>query len=154
MSVKPIPDGYHAVTPYLVMKNASDAIEWYRKVFHAEAHLRLDGPGNSVAHAEIKVGDSIIMLADECPDMGFYGPDHYEGSPSHLMIYTEDVDKMFDAAVAAGAEALRPVNDQFYGDRSGAIKDPFGHQWTLATHIKDMTQEEVQKAADEMAQQS
>lgn len=154
MSVNPIPDGYHSVTPYLVIEGAQAAIDWYIKVFGATEHLKLDGPGGSVAHAEIKIGDSFVMLADECPEMDAHGPKHYQGAATHLMIYLEDVDTTFHAAVEAGAEVVRPLQDQFYGDRSGTLTDPFGHQWTLATHIKDMTQEEVQKAADEMFQES
>ena len=154
MSVKPIPEGYHSVTPYMIIEGAQAAIDWYKKIFAAEEHLKLDGPGGSVAHAEIKIGDSYVMLADECPEMGFHGPKHYEGAATHLMIYLEDVDSTFHAAVEAGAEVVRPLQDQFYGDRSGAIKDPFGHQWTLATHIKDIPTDEVQRLADEMFEDS
>ncbi len=150
MSVQPIPEGYHSVTPYLVVSGANEAIAWYQKAFEATEQLRLDGPGGSVAHAEIKIGDSIVMLADEHPDMGALGPNHYGGSPTHLMIYVENVDEVFNRAIEAGGEIVRPLQDQFYGDRSGTLKDPFGHQWTIATHIEDLTPEEVNQRFAEM----
>ncbi|QDT33495.1 VOC family protein [Thalassoglobus polymorphus] len=150
MAVQPIPDGFHSVTPYLIISGASEAIGWYQKTFEATEHLRLDGPGGSVAYAEIRIGNSIVMLADEHPGMGAHGPDHFGGSPTHLMIYVENVDEVFNRAVAAGAEVVRPLQDQFYGDRSGTLKDPFGHQWSIATHIEDLTQEEVDRRFAEM----
>lgn len=150
MSVLPIPPGYHSVTPYLVVKNASAAIDWYEKAFGAQEHLRLNGPKGNVGHAEIRIGDSYVMLADEHPDFGILAPEHFGGSPTHFLIYVENVDQVFERSLVAGATSVRPLQDQFYGDRTGTIKDPFGHQWTIATHIEDVTQEEVQRRYDEM----
>ncbi|MEW4487072.1 VOC family protein [Thalassoglobus sp. JC818] len=150
MSVNHVPDGYHAVQAYLIVQNADEAIEWYKKVFGAVERMRLTGPGGSVGHAELEIGDSIIMLASEFPDMDVYGPEHFNGSPISMAIYFEDVDTVYQRAVDAGATAKRPVQDQFYGDRSGMIVDPFGHSWSLATHIEDVTPEEVQKRFDQM----
>lgn len=150
MSVSPIPEGYHSVTAYLIIEDAQQAIQWYHQVFGAEEKLRLTGPGGAIGHAEILIGDSHVMLADAHPDMGAFPPAHYGGSPINLLIYTTDVDVMFDRALEAGAEVVRPLVDQFYGDRSGMIKDPFGYTWTLATHIEDLSQAEVQQRFDDM----
>src|SRR6185295_16707190 len=135
MSVKPIPDGYHTATPYLIVKGASDAIDFYKKAFGATELMRMPGPGGCVAHAEIKIGDSPIMLADEFPQMDARGPKTIGGTPVGLMLYVEKVDEVFARAIAAGAKELRPLQNQFYGDRSGTLEDPFGHKWTIATHI-------------------
>ena len=143
MTVKPIPDGYHSVTPYLVVKGASEAIEFYKKAFGAEERMRLDGPGGTIAHAELQIGDSPIMLADENPAWGAKGPGAFGGSPVSLMIYVEDVDEVFPKAIAAGAKELRPVEDQFYGDRTGTLTDPFGHVWSVGTHKEDLTPEQI-----------
>ncbi|TWT34983.1 Glyoxalase-like domain protein [Thalassoglobus neptunius] len=150
MSVKPVPDGYHAVQAYLIVQNATEAIEWYKEVFGTEEQMRLTGPGGSVGHAELQIGDSVVMLASEFPDMEVYAPEHFNGSPISMAIYLEDVDTVYQRAIDAGATAKRPVQDQFYGDRSGMIVDPFGHSWSLATHIEDVTPEEVQKRFDQM----
>ena len=145
-AVKAIPAGYHSVTPYLICKGASDAIEFYKKAFGAVEVVRMAGPDGRVGHAELKIGDSHIMLADEHPDMGAYSPQHYGGSPVSVLLYVENTDATVSAAVAAGAKITRPVKDEFYGDRAGTITDPFGHQWYIHTHIKDGTPEEMRAA--------
>jgi PhnB protein len=143
--VKPIPDGYHRVTPYLIIKGAAEALDFYKTVFGAVELFRMPGPDGRIGHAEIKIGDSPVMMADEYPEMGYRNPKALGGTPVGLMIYVPNVDEMFTKAVAAGAKVLKPIQDQFYGDRSGTIEDPFGHQWTISTHIKDVTPEEIQK---------
>jgi PhnB protein len=144
-NVKPIPEGYHTVTPYLVVKGASKAIDFYKKAFNATELFRMEGPGGTIAHSELQIGDSRIMLADESPQMGYSAPQSGSRSPIGLMIYVEDVDKIAAQALAAGAETEREVQDQFYGDRSGNFVDPFGHRWTIATHIEDVSQEEMDR---------
>jgi PhnB protein len=145
MPVSPIPAGYHSVTPYLIVSGAARAIEFYKKAFGAAEVLRLQSPDGKVGHAEVKIGDCHIMLADEFPEMGAKSPQSIGGTPVGLCIYLANVDAAFDKAVAAGGKVDRPVQDQFYGDRSGTIIDPFGHKWTLATHIEDVPQEEVER---------
>ena len=146
--VKPIPEGYHAVTPYLIIKGAADAIDYYKKVFGATELFRMPSPGGRIGHAEIKIGDSAIMLADEVPEMGILSPRSLGGTAVSLLLYTEDVDAVFGRAVSNGAKVLRPIKDQFYGDRSGNLEDPFGHKWTIATHKKeDVTPEEMHRRA-------
>ena len=145
MSVQPIPDGYHSVTPYLIVKDAAKALDFYAKAFGAEELMRFPGPGGKVMHAEIKIGDSPIMLADEFPEMGHLGPSSRGGTTVSLMVYVRDVDAAFDKAVKAGGTVVRPVKNQFYGDRSGTLNDPFGHQWTISTHVEDVTPEEMQR---------
>lgn len=142
---KPIPDGYHSVTPYLIVKGAARALEFYKKAFNAQELYRMDAPGGMIGHAEFQIGNSRIMIADEFPDMGARSPETIGGSPVGLCIYTEDVDALFKQAVAAGGKQERPVVDQFYGDRSGTLRDPFGHQWTLATHKEDVSPEEMKR---------
>lgn len=144
-NVKSIPDGYHSVTPYLIIKGASDAIEFYKKAFGATELFRMPAPGGKVGHAEIKIGDSPIMLADESPEMGYVGPATLGGTPVSIMIYVEDVDTVYNQAIAAGGKELKPLQDQFYGDRSGSLKDPFGHTWHVATHKEDVSPEEMDK---------
>ncbi len=144
MAVKPIPDGYQAVTPYLIVSGGARALDFYKQVFGATELMRMAGP-NGVAHAEIRIGDSVVMLADESPDMGYKGPVALGGSPVSLMLYVSDVDTTFQRAVAAGAVQQRPVQDQFYGDRSGTLEDPFGHVWTVATHIEDVAPDEIDR---------
>jgi PhnB protein len=146
MAVKAIPDGYEGITPYLICKNAEAAIEFYKKAFGAEELFRIGQPG-MVGHAEMKIGKAIFMLADEFPDMGALSPQTIGGSPVSLYIYVEDVDSFTAKAVAEGLEVLKPVSDQFYGDRSGAFKDPFGHVWGFATHKEDLTPEELNERA-------
>ena len=145
MAVKPIPDGYSTVTPYLVMNGAARAIEFYKKAFGATELLRFPMPGGKLGHAEIKIGNSPIMLADEMPEMGHRGPQALGGTPVSILLYVEDVDAMFNRAIAAGATVVKPVKDEFYGDRSGTLTDPFGHQWTVATHKEDVPLEEMHK---------
>ena len=149
MPVKAIPEGYHVVTPYLIVKGALRAIEFYKKAFGASEVARFDGPDGKIGHAEIRIGDSPVMLADEYPDMGFRSPQSLGGAGVSLMIYVEQVDDMFARALSAGAKQLRAVQDQFYGDRSGTLEDPFGHVWTLSTHIEDVPPDELRKRAQE-----
>lgn len=145
--VNPIPEGYHSVTPYLSIKGAAAAIDYYKEVFGATELFRMPGPEGKIGHAEIKIGNSPIMLADEYPDMEFLSPKTLGGTPIGLMIYVDDVDTMFKNAIGAGAKELKPLQNQFYGDRSGTLKDPFGHVWTVATHVEDVAPEEMERRA-------
>ncbi len=147
MSVKPIPEGYHSLTPYLIIKGATEAIEFYKNAFGATELFRFPAPEGKIGHAEIKIGDSPVMLADEYPDMGYKGPQTLGGSPVSLMIYVDDVDATFDKAVGAGATVKEAVSDKFYGDRMGTVVDPFGHIWHVATHKEDVSVEEMQRRA-------
>ena len=142
---KPIPEGYHSVTPYLIIKGATQAIDFYKKAFGATELFRMPAPGGKIGHAEIKIGDSPIMLADEFPEMGHKSPQTLGGSPISIMIYVTDVDTVFNQAIAAGGKEQRPVKDQFYGDRSGTLEDPFGHVWHVATHKEDVSPEEMER---------
>ena len=149
-AVKAIPEGYEGITPYLICKNAEAAIDFYTRAFGATELFRIGEPG-MVGHAELKIGDNaIIMLADEHPDIGALSPESVGGSPVTLMIYVEDVDKFTEKAVAEGLEVLKPVQDEFYGDRTGHFNDPFGHKWSFATHIKDVSPDEMNQKAKEM----
>ncbi|MFN2530581.1 MAG: VOC family protein [Pyrinomonadaceae bacterium] len=143
-NVKPIPEGYHSVTPYLIMDRAADAIDFYKKAFGATELFRMEH-GGKIGHAEIKIGDSPIMLADEQPSMGYVSPKALGGTPVSLMIYVEDVDQIYKQATSLGGVEIKALQDQFYGDRSGTLKDPFGHIWTIATHIEDVAPEEMEK---------
>jgi len=143
-NVKPIPEGYHSLTPYLIIDGAADAIEYYKKAFGATELFRMDH-GGKIGHAELKIGDSPIMLADENLEMGFRGPKALGGTPISLMIYVDDVDTIYPRALEAGGVEMKPLQDQFYGDRSGTLTDPFGHVWTVATHKEDVTPEEMDK---------
>ena len=145
--VNPIPEGYHSVTPYLIIKGAAEAIEFYKKAFGAMELFRMGQPDGRIGHAEIKIGDSAIMLADEFPELGHKSPKSLGGSPVSLMIYVEDVDAVFAQAIASGAAEERPVEDKFYGDRGGSLVDPFGHIWHIATHIEDLSPEQMQERA-------
>jgi len=145
-NVKPTPEGYHSVTAYLVMKGAAEAIEFYKKAFGATELFRMEHEGK-IGHAEIKIGDSPVMLADEHPEMGFVGPKTLGGTPVSLMIYVDDVDTVFNRAIAEGGVEMKPLQDQFYGDRSGTLTDPFGHVWTVATHKEDVSPEEMSQRA-------
>ena len=147
MTVKPIPEGYHSVTPYLIIRGAGDAIEYYKQAFGAVELMRMPAPGGKIGHAEIKIGDSPIMLADEYPEMGYKGPQSIGGSPVSLMIYVEDVDTVFNRAVEGGGTVKEAVQDKFYGDRTGTVVDPFGHVWHLATHKEDLSMEEMERRA-------
>jgi PhnB protein len=147
--VKAVPEGYEGITPYLVCRNAEAAIDFYARAFGATELFRIGSPG-MVGHAEMKIGDSIFMLADEHPEMDALSPQSIGGSPVGLMIYVDDVDGFTSHAVAEGLEVLRPVQDQFYGDRSGQFRDPFGHKWTFATHTEDVAPEEMSRRAAEL----
>ena len=144
-SVSPVPVDYHTVTPYLLVAGASDAMEFYEKAFGAQEVMRLQSPDGKVGHAEIKIGDSHVMLADEHPDMDFLGPKSRGGTTVSLLVYVEDVDAIFARAIEAGAEELKPLCDQFYGDRSGTVVDPWGHIWTVASRIENLTVQQVQE---------
>ena len=147
---KPIPEGYHSVTPYLVVDDAKAAIDFYKRAFGAQEKFRME-MGDRIGHAEILIGDSHVMLADEFPEMGHRGPKALGGTPVSLMIYVDDVDKVFPQALAAGAKEQRPLVNQFYGDRSGTLLDPFGHQWTVSTHIEDVPEDEMQRRMAEFS---
>jgi len=144
---KSIPEGYHTATPYLIIRGAADAIDFYKKAFGASELLRFPAPGGKIGHAEIKIGDSPIMLADEYPEMGYKGPQSLGGSPVSLMIYVEDVDTVFNQAINAGATVKEAVSDKFYGDRTGTLTDPFGHVWHVSTHKEDVSVEEMEQRA-------
>lgn len=144
---KPIPDGYHNATPYLVVDNAAAAIEFYKTAFGAKELMRMPKPNGKIGHAEIKIGDSTIMLADETPEAGARSPRTIGGSPVSILLYVDDVDATFGKAVKAGAKVQRPLANQFYGDRTGDIQDPFGHVWHVATHVEDVSPEELKKRA-------
>ena len=148
--VKPIPDGYPQVTPYLCIDGAAAAIEFYGEVLGTKERMRMPAPGGKVGHCELQLGDSVIMLADEFPEMGVRSPKSVGGTPVTISVYVDDVDHVFDRAVKAGANALRPVEDQFYGDRAGQFEDPFGHRWSVATHVEDVPPDEMAKRAAAM----
>jgi len=145
MAVKPIPDGYHAVTPYLIVNGAARALEYYKEAFGATELMRMSEPSGRIGHAEIRIGDSVVMLADEHPEMGHRGPRSLGGTSISILLYVADVDQVFERAVRAGGKAQRALANQFYGDRMGAIEDPFGHVWNVATHIEDVSPEEMKR---------
>ena len=147
---KPIPEGYHSVTPYLVVDDAKGAIDFYTRAFGAKEKFRMP-MGDRIGHAELLIGDSHVMLADEFPEMGHRGPKALGGTPVSLLIYVDDVDSIFPQALAAGAKEERAVQDQFYGDRSGTLLDPFGHQWTVATHVEDVPESEMPRRMEEFS---
>ncbi len=147
MATSAIPDGYRSVTPYLIVNGAAAAIEFYKHVFAATEMLRMADAHGRIGHAEIKIGDSVVMLADEHPQMGYRSPSSLGGSSVSILLYLDDVDDVFARAVKAGATAQREVADQFYGDRTGTLRDPFGHVWTVATHVEDVAPEEMQRRA-------
>lgn len=149
MSVKPIPEGYHTLTPFLTVRNAVKAIEFYKQAFGAQERGVAKDPNGKVMHAEIKIGDSIIMLSDEFPEFGSLAPESGGSTSMGLHIYLDNVDQAFDRAVKAGAKVEMPVDDQFWGDRYGRLKDPFGHKWSIATHVKDMSAEEMKRNMDD-----
>jgi uncharacterized glyoxalase superfamily protein PhnB len=144
---KPIPDGYHTVTPYLAIRDAAKAIEFYKKAFGAEEIFRMPGPDGKVMHAEIRIGDSPVMISEEFPEYGTKSPQALGGSPVNIFLYVENVDKVFEQAVKAGATVTMPVADQFWGDRYGKLDDPFGHSWSVATHVEDVAPDEMAKRA-------
>ena len=149
-TVKPIPEGSHSVTPHLICAGAADAIEFYKKAFNATEFCRMPGPQGKVMHAEIRIGDSNVMLMDEMPDCGGLGPKSLKGSPVTLHLYVQDVDAFVARAVGAGAKITMPVADMFWGDRYGQLEDPFGHKWSVATHTRDVGPDEMQKAMQQM----
>jgi PhnB protein len=144
-AVKPIPDGYPRVTAYLAIDGASDAIEFYKRIFGAEERFRMPQPDGRIGHAELQLGDSVIMLSDAFPDMGVVDPKRLGGSAVTLTVYVEDVDKTFANALERGAKQLQPVEDKFYGDRAGQFEDPWGHRWNVMTHVEDVSPEEMEK---------
>ena len=145
----PIPPGYHSITPYFTVKDAAKAIDFYKRAFGAEEMIRMPGPGGGVMHAEIRIGDSIVMLGDESPMAGCKSPQSLGGTSMGLHLYVKDVDSAFNKAVAAGAKVTMPPTDMFWGDRYGKLTDPFGHEWSIATHTKDLTPEEIERGAAE-----
>jgi len=145
MPAKPIPDGYHAVTPYLIVGGAAKALDFYKRAFGAKERMRLPMPEGRIGHAEIEIGDSVIMLADEFPQMGAKSPQTIGGTPVGICLYVDNVDAVFKQAIAAGGREEKPLQNQFYGDRSGTLIDPFGHKWTVATHIEDVPPEEISR---------
>jgi len=149
-TTKPVPDGYHTATPYLVIKGAAKAIDFYKAAFGATELTRLAAPDGNVMHAEIKIGDSPIMLSDECPDYNALGPLTIGGTTVSIVLYVADVDTVVNRAVAAGAALVMPVADQFWGDRMGTVVDPFGHKWSVATHTEDVSPEEISKRARDL----
>jgi PhnB protein len=148
MAPKSIPDGYHSVTPYLIITGAAEAIEFYKRAFGATELMRMAGPDGKIGHAEIRIGDSTVMLADEHPATGYRSPKSLGGAGVSLMVYVERVDEVFKRAVGSGAKELQPLKDQFYGDRSGTLQDPFGHTWTVATHVEDVPPDEMRRRAE------
>jgi PhnB protein len=153
-NVKAIPDGYPRITPYLVVDGASKAIDFYKSVFGFAERMRMPSPGGRVGHAELELGDAILMLADEHPEMGIRGPRSIGGSPVSIVLYVERVDDVVAAALAGGAKEVRPVEDKFYGDRAGQIEDPWGHVWDVMTHIEDVSPEEMGKRMAAMSEQA
>jgi PhnB protein len=154
MAAKPIPDGYNTATPYLIVKGAAEAIEFYKRAFGAAELMRMADPQGRVGHAEIRIGDSVIMLADEHPAMGYRGPRSLGGSSVSILLYLPDVDAVFERAIRAGARSQRAVQNQFYGDRSGTLEDPFGHVWTIATHVEDVAPDELERRAQAVMKSS
>jgi PhnB protein len=154
-AVKPIPDGYHTLTPYLIVKGVKEALDYYEKAFDANVFVQMPAPDGKIVHAEFRIGDSALMIGEEMPDarQGYRGPAALGGTPVGLMIYVNDVDAQFAKAVEAGGKIEKPITNQFYGDRSGTITDPFGHKWTIATHIEDVSEEELGRRFNEMMKQ-
>lgn len=150
--VQPIPEGYPRLSPYLCIDGAARAIDFYTEVLGATVKMRMDGPDGKIGHAELTFGDSILMLADEYPDMGFLSPNRIGGTAVTLHTYVDDVDAVFERALAAGAKTLRPVENQFYGDRSGQFEDPFGHRWNVASHVEDVDPDEMARRAAELTE--
>lgn len=150
-AVRPIPEGYHSVTPYLCVRNAAEALSFYKEAFGAEEMFRHQQPDGRVGHAEIRIGDSRIMLADEFPEIEFRSPQHYRGSPIGIHLYVEDVDATVNRAIKAGAHLVHQVKDQFYGDRNGTVEDPYGHRWFISTHVEEVSMEELERRAKAQA---
>ena len=152
MTVKAIPDGYHSITPYLITKGAASAVEFYKKAFGAEEVMRLAGPGDTIMHGEIRIGDSVVMLADEFPEMNVLSPQKPGAAGVGICLYVDKVDEVVAQAIEAGAKVQRPLMDQFYGDRSATLEDPYGHVWTVASHIEDVSEEEMERRLAAMMQ--
>jgi len=150
LSVKPIPEGMHTVTPHLVCAGATEAIEFYQKAFGATELSRVPGENGKLMHASVRIGDSVVMLNEEMPEWGAFGPKSLKGSAVTIHLYVENADAVFEQAVAAGARVTMPLDDMFWGDRYGKVEDPFGHQWSIGTHVRDVTPEEMQKAMEQM----
>jgi PhnB protein len=150
-NVKAKPDGYHSITPYLIIKGAAAAIEFYKQAFGATELLRMPQADGRIGHAELKIGDSVVMLADEYPEMQTVGPKSLGNTPVGLLVYVPDADDTFEKAVSLGARVQKPLADQFYGDRNGTVEDPFGHKWTIATHVEDVAPEEMQRRMSAMS---
>jgi PhnB protein len=148
-AVKPIPEGYHSLTPYLIIKGAAEALEFYKSAFGAEEVVRMPMPDGRIGHAEIRIGNSMLMIADEMEEMGYRSSQTLNGSPVGFIIYLEDVDKEFQRAIDAGGTVVRPLENKFYGDRMGTLRDPFGYEWSLGTHIEDVSPEEMTRRMDE-----
>lgn len=148
-AAKPIEEGFHSITPHLICRDAAAAIDFYKRAFGAEEKMRLPGPDGKLMHASMKIGDSLLMLAEESPDWGALGPQALKGSPVTIHLSVADVDKVFARAVSAGAKETMAVADMFWGDRYGKLQDPFGHHWSIATHIRDMSHDEIVKAGAE-----
>jgi PhnB protein len=151
MPVKAVPDGYPSVTTYLIVRGAAQAIDYYKSAFDGVELMRLDAPGGLIGHAEVRIGNTPVMLADENPEWGVKAPQSLGGSPVQLLLYVDDCDAVFQRAIAAGGTEVRPMRDQFYGDRAGTLTDPFGHQWTIASRKEDLTVEEIKRRAEEAA---
>jgi PhnB protein len=149
MAVKPIPEGYHTVTPYLAVDDATKAIEFYKRAFGATEHVKMEGPPGKIAHAELKIGDSLIMFSDPMPQATTKPPKELGGTSSSIFLYVEDVDEVVKQAIDAGATVLQEVQDQFWGDRFGSVQDPFGHQWSVATHVEDVDPKEMERRGAE-----
>jgi PhnB protein len=149
--VKPVPEGLHRVTPYLIIDGAGRALDFYKRVFGATERMRMSGPDGKIGHAEITIGDSVVMLADEHPEMGARGPRSFGGAAVGFVVYVQDVDATVKAAVADGAKEIQRIEDKFYGDRTGTIEDPFGHHWHVATHKEDVPPDELKRRAAAMA---
>ena len=149
MPVKRVPDGYPSVTTYLIVRGAARAIDYYKTAFGGVELMRLEAPGGLIGHAEVRIGNTPVMLADENPEWGAKAPQSLGGSPVHLLLYVEDCDAVFERAIAAGGSEVRPVRDQFYGDRSGTLTDPFGHQWSIASRLEDLSVDEIKQRAQE-----
>lgn len=148
--VSAIPEGYHSITPYLIVKNAKEALEFYKRAFNAREIFRMETPQGMIGHCEFEIGDSRLMMADEFPQMGSTAPSEHQGRAFSLLIYVQNVDEVFNRAVEAGAKVIRPLQNEFYGDRMGTLQDPFGHNWHLGQHIEEVSPEEMKKRADKM----
>jgi PhnB protein len=153
MAVQPVPEGYHTVTPYLAVDNAAEAIDFYRRAFGAKERVRMSGPGETVMHAELEIGDSHVMLSDPFPQASTTPPKELGGTSASVFMYVEDIDAVYRQAIDAGATSLMEPDDMFWGDRFGSVQDPFGHSWTIATHIEDLEPEEMQRRSEEFMAQ-